>query len=419
MSDQVEMLEEQAGKVAGADEPAAEAVASTPAEASNPAAPDAAAPVQEPSAESAEGVAAEETPVEADSAAEMVAEGAPAEPAAVEGAPSEEKADYVMATKAMVAEGAPVEPVADESAPSEEKAAYVMASKAMVAEGAPVEEPAPEAAGDEAVSEDSGKEASAEARDAENKRVVRTLSVGQQVTGTVKRVADFGAFVDIGVGRDGLIHISELSVRRVGKVTDVLNEGQEVTAWIKKLDRDRNRISLTLIDPGTKTIRDLEKGELVQGTVTRILPYGAFIDIGVGRDALLHVREMGEGYVAKPEDVVKVGESIEARIIELSRRRGRVDLSLKGLRPEPEPVQTAPAQAQEQQAADEPDVDEAEDTFEDIDVLSPMELAFKKAMQAEGIELNVGKKSGKRNRRDRARSIQDEIIARTLSSGKK
>jgi ribosomal protein S1 len=233
----------------------------------------------------------------------------------------------------------------------------------------------------------------------------------------VKRVADFGAFVDIGVGRDGLIHISELSVRRVGKVTDVLAEGQEITAWIKKLDRDRNRISLTLIDPGTKTIRDLEKGELVSGTVTRILPYGAFVDIGVGRDALLHVREMGEGYVAKPEDVVKVGETIEARIIELSRRRGRVDLSLKGLRPEPEPVQTEPVQPEAK--VEEPEEVEAEDTYEEVEVLSPMQLAFRKAMQAEGIELELDKKSKKRTGRDRGRSLQDEIIARTLASGKK
>ena len=70
--------------------------------------------------------------------------------------------------------------------------------------------------------------------------------------------------------------------------------------------------------------------------VTRILPYGAFVDIGVGRDALLHVREMGERYIAKPEEIVKVGEEIEARIIEIQRRRGRIDLSIKGLRPEPE-----------------------------------------------------------------------------------
>jgi len=283
-----------------------------------------------------------------------------------------------------------------------------------------------------------GAESSTESSDDSDaaKGNVRILAVGQQVHGNVKRIADFGAFVDIGVGRDGLIHISELSVRRVGKVTDLLAEGQEVTAWIKKLDRDRNRISLTLIDPNTKTIRDLNKDDLVQGTVTRILPYGAFVDIGIGRDALLHVREMGVGYVAKPEDVVKVGDTIEARIIELSRRRGRVDLSLKGLRDEPEPTpapQAEPSQSHTQSHTQsqsqgsnsrrhqepEPEPQQEED-FEDLEVLSPMELAFKRAMEAEGMEMpEPQKKQGKRNRRDRNRSLQDEIIARTLTSGRK
>ncbi len=245
--------------------------------------------------------------------------------------------------------------------------------------------------------EDSSDEDSSDADG--SKSNVRILSVGQQVLGTIKRIAEFGAFVDIGVGRDGLIHISELSVRRVGKVTDVLAEGQEVTAWIKKLDRDRNRISLTLIDPNTKTIRDLNKDDLVQGTVTRILPYGAFVDIGIGRDALLHVREMGVGYVAKPEDVVKVGDNIEARIIELSRRRGRVDLSLKGLREEPEPTPTPqaawpapqPQQSSNQRRQPEPEPESAVEDIEDLEVLSPMELAFKRAMEAEGMELSPQK----------------------------
>jgi predicted RNA-binding protein with RPS1 domain len=138
---------------------------------------------------------------------------------------------------------------------------------------------------------------------------------------------------------------------------------------------------------------------------------------------------MGVGYAAKPEDVVKVGDTIEARIIELSRRRGRVDLSLKGLREEPEPTPPpqaaapqAPQQAQSharRQPEPEPEPEE-EDDFEDLEVLSPMELAFKRAMEAEGMELNVSrKKQGKRNRRERNRSLQDEIIARTLSSGRK
>lgn len=249
----------------------------------------------------------------------------------------------------------------------------------------------------------------------EDGRVVKLLSVGQQVTGVVKRITEFGAFVDIGVGRDGLVHISELSSRRVGKVADVLQENQQIEVWIKKLDRDRNRISLTMVDPNTKTIRDLEKGEIVHGTVTRILPYGAFVDVGIGRDALLHIREMSEGYVAKPEDVVKVGDEIEARVIELSRRRQRVDLSLKGLRPEPEPQPVVQPEQVAEVAADPED--DMVDNFADMEVLTPMELAFKRAMEAEGITIDTnrggGKKRGKKGRR-MTRSIQDEIIARTL-----
>ncbi len=240
-------------------------------------------------------------------------------------------------------------------------------------------------------------------------RVVKLLSVGQKVLGKVKRITDFGAFVDIGVGRDGLIHVSELSVRRIGKVTDVLQESQEVDVWIKKLDRDRNRISLTLIEPGTKTIRDLEKDELVNGTVTRILPYGAFVDIGIGRDALLHIREMSTGYVARPEDVVAVGDEIEARVIELSRRRQRVDLSIKGLRAEPE-VEAPPEDETTTAGGAEAEA-EPVDEFADVEVLSPMELAFKRAMAAEGIELKTEKQ---RRKGKRGRGIQDEIIARTL-----
>ena len=246
--------------------------------------------------------------------------------------------------------------------------------------------------------------------------MVRLLAIGQQVTGLVKRVTEFGAFVDIGVGRDGLVHISELSVRRIGKVADVLKEGQEIEVWIKKLDRDRNRISLSMIEPGTKTIRDLEKGELIQGTVTRILPYGAFVDIGVGRDALLHIREMSERYIAKPEDVVTVGDVIEARIIELSRRRQRVDLSMKGLRPEPEPEPVAAPLVQEKASAPAPEPEEEADDFADMEVLTPMEMAFKRAMEAEGIQLTTNDKKNRANKKGKrgSRSLQDEIIARTL-----
>lgn len=247
-----------------------------------------------------------------------------------------------------------------------------------------------------------------------DRRVVR-LSVGQEVKGIIKRITDFGAFVDIGAGRDGLVHISEMAVGRVNQVSDVVQTGQEMTLWIKKLDRARNRISLTLISPDTKTIKDINDGDVVPGTVARLVPYGAFIDIGVGTDALLHVREMSNNYVAKPEDVVKVGENLDVRILSVNRRRRRIDVSLKGLRDEPEPEAAEVDQAAAALGVKEDE--EIVDTFENVQVLSPMELAFKRAMEAEGVEVPAaaaGKRRGGRGKKNR--SMQDEIIRRTLET---
>lgn len=370
------------------------------------------ASVSEEAVSEAEEVQAQEKGGEAD------AEEQPAEAAAETGAVvMESDADAAPASAGEDAEPESAGKDGEPSAAGEEVQkveAPEMQAEAEVAAGddgaqAAAEEPAVEDAdGGEPAESGDGEDG-----DEEPKRVVRMLAVGQQVDGVVRRITDFGAFVDIGVGRDGLIHISELSLQRVGKVGDVLSPNQQVQPWIKKLDRKRNRISLTLIDPDTKTIRDLQVGEIVEGTVTRILPYGAFIDIGIGRDALLHVREMSNKYVEKPEDVVKVGENVEARVVELNRRRGRVDLSFKGLRDEPED------EPQAQEVTIDEEIEEIEDEFADVEVLSPMELAFKRAVEAEGAEIQVTKKQGKRQRRRDNRSIQDEIIARTLETARK
>ena len=247
-----------------------------------------------------------------------------------------------------------------------------------------------------------------------SKKVVR-LSVGQEITGTIKQVTEFGAFVDIGAGRDGLVHISELSVGRVSNVKDVVEEGQTVTVWIKRLNRERNRISLTMISPDTKTIRDLQEGEIVEGVVTRMVPYGAFIDIGVGTDALLHVREMGNNFVEKPEDIVEIDEKLEVRVMTLNRRRRHIDVSIKGLREEEEGEEAESENAAS--AAGEDSDGQAVDKFENIEVLSPMELAFKRATEAGGGEVPQPKSARRqRSRQHRARSVQADIIQRTLDT---
>ena len=247
-------------------------------------------------------------------------------------------------------------------------------------------------------------------------RIVKVLTVGMEVTGKVKRTSEFGAFVDIGVGRDGLLHISELSTKRVHKVSDLVKEGDEVTVWIKQLDRDKNRISLTMIPPGTKTIRDLSEGELVIGTIQRLTPYGAFVDIGLDRDAMLHVKEMADAYVAKPEDVVTVGEEIEARVVGVDRRRGRVDLSLKGLRPAPEEPHPNPT------IEDDVDIEPISFSEQEDDVPTLMELAFREAFDGDpsyvkdrgrGRRKDKDKDKDKRRRKG-YRESQGDIIGRTL-----
>jgi ribosomal protein S1 len=262
--------------------------------------------------------------------------------------------------------------------------------------------------------EEESAEASARETDAA-KKVVR-LSVGQEMSGTIKQVTDFGAFVDIGAGRDGLVHISELSVGRVTNVKEFVEEGQTVTVWIKRLNRERNRISLTMISPDTKTIRDLQEGELVEGVVSRMVPYGAFVDIGVGTDALLHVREMGNSYVQKPEDVVEIGEKLEVRIVTINRRRRQIDISIKGLRDEPE---TEEGPLDDAEAALAVDADgQVVDKFENMEVLSPMELAFKRAMESDGKQEITQPRSERRRRgrKHRAKAMQAEIIQRTLDT---
>lgn len=238
------------------------------------------------------------------------------------------------------------------------------------------------------------------------RKVVKTLTVGQEVEGIVKRVTDFGAFVDIGVGRDGLVHVSEMSTARVTKPSDIVQEGAKIQVWVKELDREKNRISLSMIAPGTTTLRDLEEGMVLPGKVTRLERYGAFVDIGVGRDGMLHVKEMGRGYVEKPEDVVKVGDEMQVQIVGIDRRRGRVDLSIKDLLPAPE-AQAVP------QAVPVAMPDGAILASEEF--VSPFELAFQEAQKSD---------DRRRERRKKARvwdfeEEEEDVIQRTIAHHRK
>ena len=224
------------------------------------------------------------------------------------------------------------------------------------------------------------------------KKIVKTLSRGMKLTGKVTSVTEFGAFVDIGVGRDGLVHISELRRQSGDQGSGTIGVGDEVMVWIKDLDRKRNRISLTLREPTQRKLKDLEPGMVIEGEVTRLVPYGAFVDIGLRRDGMVHVTEMAQGYVRDPADILTVGDIVQVKVLEIDRKKRRIALSMKDLVAE----SGVEGEGEEEEA-----------------LPTPMELAFRQAMAQQESKKQLAKKR-KEARQPVDGDEQDDIIARTL-----
>ena len=162
--------------------------------------------------------------------------------------------------------------------------------------------------------------------------ILDRLSPGNVVTGTISNIVDFGAFVDLD-GIDGLIHISELSWSHVNHPSEVLDIGQEVEVKVLDIDRDRQRISLglkqTQTDPWQQVIDTYDEGDVVEGRVTKVVTFGAFVEILPGVEGLVHISELANHHVENPREVVQQGDTVRAKIIEMDAERRRLSLSLK------------------------------------------------------------------------------------------
>ena len=162
--------------------------------------------------------------------------------------------------------------------------------------------------------------------------ILANLEVGQIVTGKVVRIADFGAFIDLG-GIDGLLPISEISWERIKKPDDELAIGDELTLKVLKVDREAHKISLSLKqlkeDPWT-TLSGFSEGQVINGRVTKLASFGAFVEIVPGVEALLPTAEMSDRQV-KPEDIVTVDQTVRALIKRFRPEEKRISLSLRDL----------------------------------------------------------------------------------------
>jgi small subunit ribosomal protein S1 len=217
------------------------------------------------------------------------------------------------------------------------------------------------------------------------------LKPGLKTEGKVVRLETFGAFVDIGMETEGLVHISEMASGRVNRPSDVVSEGDVVSVWVKEADRKARRISLSMVEPPAVDLRTLKPDAILTGKVVRLENFGAFVDIGAGRDGLVHVSEMGRGYVGRPSDVLSVGDQVQVRVVEVDPRKGRISLSMTDLPTEEVPVE------------------------EGEEAPSSIELAFRMAMDEDGMPYPVkpDRRRPRESKRRRNRA-QDEIMERTL-----
>ena len=195
------------------------------------------------------------------------------------------------------------------------------------------------------------------------------LKVGDEVKGRVSGLTTYGAFVNLGAA-DGLIHISELSWDRVANVADVLQVGQEIRVKVIKLDPDMSRISLSLRqlgqDPWDMIERRYPPGVVVEGEVTKIKKYGAFLQIGDGVEGLLHISELAWEHVERTEDVVQVGQRLRVKVLQADRSRRRISLSLKQVDERPEFVAADEAHAYPAEVEDAESVPDREPAFAHI-----------------------------------------------------
>lgn len=175
-----------------------------------------------------------------------------------------------------------------------------------------------------------------------------SISVGDVVEGVVKNITDFGAFIDLG-GADGLLHISEMSWGRVENPKKVLKVGDQVRAFIKEIKGAKIALSRKFPDenPWKNASERFAVGTVLKGTVARMTDFGAFVEVAPGIDALLHVSQIAHEHVDKPSDVLKVGQEIEAKVLDFSEEDKKISISIKALTEPPVSEETAEAEATE------------------------------------------------------------------------
>lgn len=240
----------------------------------------------------------------------------------------------------------------------------------------------------------------------------KEIQTKERYTGTVLKTMLQGALIDIGSEIPAFIHISQAVKNgdpktQINSIEEVLENGQKLEFWVKRIRKDR--IELTMKEPLGLEWREIKPGMTIKGQVVRLETFGAFVEIGAERPGLIHISELSHSYVRTPGEVVREGDEVEAKVLEVNRRKKQIKLSIKALQELPENLQTEQhgggKKQQQQQVEEEPKEPE----------LTAMEIAMRQAMEKSEDEENSA--SSKKSRKNKETSAErEEILSRTLEN---
>lgn len=237
-----------------------------------------------------------------------------------------------------------------------------------------------------------------------------TLEPKTKLSGKILKTTLAGALVDVGQTIPGVIHISQLSENPVNKVEDVIKEGQTVDVWVRRVKKDR--IELTMIQPLALEWKEIEPDMVVKGKVVRLEVYGAFVDIGAERPGMVHVSELAHGYVKTPGEIVKEGDEVEAKVLDVNRKKKQIKLSMKALEPEVEEFKPAKKEVKKgNKRGPQKEVNEMPPQEEDKEPeLTAMQIAWQEALN----KSNADRAFKMKRQKSSVSHEQEELLERTM-----
>jgi small subunit ribosomal protein S1 len=240
---------------------------------------------------------------------------------------------------------------------------------------------------------------------------VSALKPKTKLKGKVVKTTLAGVLVDIGQELPGVIHISQLQKDQVNKPEEVVQVGETVDVWVRRIKKDR--IELTMIEPLDMEWNEIKPETVVKGKVVRLESYGAFVDFGAERPGLVHVSEISHGYVKSPNEVVKEGDEVEAVVLDVNRRKKQIRLSMKALEPEIEEVKPAKKEPRKERGKrrakkEAMNIDAQKEPKEPE--MTAMQIAWQEALD----RANARDKSHKSKRVKAGSDEQEDILNRTL-----